>query len=148
VSKPEQQPPKRGRAGAARATAAGLLWSQGLAALIWAGLLLPSAISNSSAEQAHGLVAILDQGVVTVAIGASIGAAALLVGTGLRRMLRGARAAGFGVQILLLAAALQSHRPVIIAVVAAVGVVTVAVLLAPALAGGPAAAGSEQAPGD
>jgi len=57
-----------------------------------------------------------------------------LVGTGVRRSFRRARAAGVAVQLVLLAGALQSHRPVFVGAVAAVTVVTTAALLSPALA--------------
>jgi hypothetical protein len=130
---------RRHRASVARTTAAGLLWGQGLAVLIWAGLLLPRAIDRTAAVPGRpGVVA-------TLVIRAAAGAAALLVGTGLMKSMRGARAAGLAVQAVLLASAVQSHRPVLIAVAAAVTVITGAVLLAPALA---LETGSAEAPGE
>ncbi len=107
--------------------AACLLWGQGLAVLVLAGVLAPSVMDTSTGGAWHPGVA------ATLVLAAAVGAAALLVGTGLRRSLRGARAGGLAVQAVLLAAALLSHRPVLIGVVAAVTVVTSAVLLAPAL---------------
>lgn len=135
---PEVQPPRHS---IARTTAACLLWGQGLALLVLAGVLLPSVMDIATAgSRLSGIATML-------LVAASVGAAALLVGTGLRRSLRGARAAGLAVQVVLLAAALQSHRPVLIAVVAAVTVVTGAVLLSPALvAVTPAAGGSARRP--
>jgi len=135
---PEQ---RSSRPSLARTTAACLLWGQGLALLVLAGVLAPSVLDTSTSGAWHPGVA------ATLALAAAVGAAALLVGTGLRRSLRGARAGALAVQAVLLAAVLQSHRPALIGVVAAVTVVTSAVLLAPALVPGAPAGGSERAPG-
>jgi len=111
--------------------------------LVLAGVLAPSVMDTSTGGAWHPGVA------ATLVLAAAVGAAALLVGTGLRRSLRGARAGGLAVQAALLAAALQSHRPVLIGVVAAVTVVTSAVLMAPALVPvAPTPPQSGRAPGD
>ena len=142
---PPEQPSSR--PSIARTVAACLLWGQGLAVLVLAGVLAPSVLDTSTGGAWHPGVA------ATLVLTAAVGAVALLVGTGLRRSLRGARAGGLAVQAVLLAAALQSHRPVLIGAVAAVTVVTSAVLLAPALvpvgpAGGSERRRSGQAPPD
>ena len=136
VSSPTPPENRPSRPSIARTIAACLLWGQGLAVLVVAGVLAPSVLDTSTGGAWHPGVA------ATLVLAAAVGAAALLVGTGLRRSLRGARATGLAVQAVLLAAALQSHRPALIGVVAAITVVTSAVLLAPALvpvapAGGP-----------
>jgi hypothetical protein len=125
-----QQPARTtvARTTVARTTAAWLLRGQGLAVLTWAGILLPAGIGDPAASAGRLRV------VVTLLVLASSGAAALLIGTGLRRSMRGGRPAGLAVQAVLLSLALQSHAPVLIAVAAAVAVVTAAVLLSPARA--------------
>jgi hypothetical protein len=119
----DPQPP----APAARTTAACLLWAEGLAVLVWAGILLPEGLGGATAGGARVRV------LVTLLVLASCGAAAVLVGTGLWRSRRGGRAAALAVQAVLLAVAVQSHRFVVIAVAAAVSVVSAAVVLWPAL---------------
>jgi hypothetical protein len=128
VSSAEPTDDRQQPATAARTTAARLLQGQGLAVLTWAGVLFPAGISGAAASAGRLRV------VVTLLVLTSSGAAALLIGTGLRRSMRGGRPAGLAVQAALLALVLQSHAPVLIAVAAAVTVVTGAVLLSPALA--------------